>query len=101
MKFAPRISGQYAGGSRQLIAKRQKLLTADLRGLSQIMIHRGGAEKPAGSEQRAAGSNSDYGLQDSKQQEINPSAWLSKFRFAYCLLLSAYWIPLAYFASLR
>ncbi len=44
MKFAPRISGQYAGGSRQLIAKRQKLLTADLRGLSQIMIHRGGAE---------------------------------------------------------
>ncbi len=47
MKFAARRgvgSVQYAGGSRQLNAKRQKLLTADLRGLSQIMIHRGGAE---------------------------------------------------------
>jgi hypothetical protein len=26
--------------------------------------------------QLAVGSNSDYGLQDSKQQEINPSAWI-------------------------
>jgi len=32
--------------------------------------------KPASSKQLAVGSNSDYGLQDSKQQEINLSAWI-------------------------
>jgi len=32
--------------------------------------------KPASSKQLAVGSNSDFGLQDSKQQEINPSAWI-------------------------
>ena len=35
-----------------------------------------GEAKPVFSEQLAAGSNSDYGLQDSKQKEINLSAWV-------------------------
>ncbi len=43
--------------------------------------------KPAFSEQLAAGSNSDYGLQDSKQKEINLSAWV--FKIQICLLLTA------------
>ena len=71
----PQKSSRHGVGKKMSLAKTQSAqkLTADSRRFTQIgfrRFHRRDAEyaaKPAGSRQMAAGSNSDYGLQDSKQ----------------------------------